>query len=289
MVFVENAILGVALFEIFHDVQYLAIVWLYNCRRVNATPDLGKFMKFLFRRGPGMLALYVGLVFAYGLYGFAHNSSTHDDALQRTLMGLIWASTILHYYYDGFIWKVREKSTRAGLGLSVGAGPARAPQFAHTEWTHLLKCAPLLFVVGWLVFGELSETAFAPKDNQAAVSQLVAQFEREQNIAAAVPDNLNAQGRAAVSLAKYGYQQEAIELLKSALQRNPTFAEGNLTLGDIHLQRRELDQAAACYEAASAHARKANHRAVADEKLREIQILKRDPTRQMSSPGKSAS
>ena len=61
MVFVENAILGVALFEIFHDVQYLAIVWLYNCRRVKASPDLGAFMKFLFRRGPGMLLVYVVL------------------------------------------------------------------------------------------------------------------------------------------------------------------------------------------------------------------------------------
>ena len=76
MVFVENPILGVAFFEIFHDVQYLAIVWLYNCRRVNATSDLGGFMKFLFRRGPGMLSLYVGLVFVYGIYGFVHNRST---------------------------------------------------------------------------------------------------------------------------------------------------------------------------------------------------------------------
>ena len=125
MVFVDNPILGVAFFEIFHDVQYLAIVWLYNCRRVNATSDLGGFMKFLFRRGPGMLSLYVGLVFAYGIYGFVHNRTTQDDVLQRTLLGLVWASTILHYYYDGFIWKVREKSTRLGLGLTAAGGSAR--------------------------------------------------------------------------------------------------------------------------------------------------------------------
>jgi hypothetical protein len=289
MVFVENAILGVALFEIFHDVQYLAIVWLYNCRRVNATPDLGKFMKFLFRRGPGMLALYVGLVFAYGIYGFAHNRSTHDDAVQRTLMGLIWASTILHYYYDGFIWKVREKSTRVGLGLSTGDGPTRAPQIAHPEWIHLLKCAPLLFVVGWLAFGEISETAFVPKNNEEAESRLVAQFERDQNIAAAVPDNLNAQGRAAVSLAKYGFQQEAIDLLKNTLKRSPSFAEANLTLGDIHLQRGELDDAAACYEAASAHAKKANYRDLAGQKLEETRRLKQQPKSQKPATAKSAS
>jgi len=275
MVFVDNAILGVALFEIFHDVQYLAIVWLYNCRRVSATPDLGAFMKFLFRRGPGMLSLYLGLVIAYGLYGFAHNSSTHDDALQRTLLGLVWASTILHYYYDGFIWKVREKATRVGLGLSAGDGPARMPQIYQRQGLHLLKRAPLLFVVGWLAFGELSETVFAPQDNEARESTLVAQFERELNIADAVPDNLNAQGRAAVSLAKYGYQQEAIELLEDVLKRYPTFAEANLTLGDIHLQRGELDKAAACYEAGSVKSKNESHRDVANQKLVEIDHLRR--------------
>lgn len=272
MVYVENAILGVALFEIFHDVQYLAIVWLYNCRRVHATPDLGAFMKFMFRRGPGMLSLYVGLVFAYGLYGFAHNRSTHDDAVQRTLMGLVWASTILHYYYDGFIWKVREKSTRVGLGLSAGDGPTRAPRFGGGEWIHLLKCAPLLVVVGWLGFGELSESVFAPQDSEARESLLVAQFERDQNVAEAVPDDLQAQRRAAASLVKYGWQQEALDLLESVLQRHPTFASGRLLLGDIHLQRKELDKAAACYEATCAQSKMKDERLVASHKLGEIYL-----------------
>jgi len=272
MVYVENAILGVALFEIFHDVQYLAIVWLYNCRRVNATPDLGAFMKFMFRRGPGMLSLYVGLVFAYGLYGFVHNRSTHDDALQRTLMGLVWASTILHYYYDGFIWKVREKSTRVGLGLSGGDGPTRAPLLGQGEWIHLLKCAPLLFVVGWLAFGELSESVFAPQDDAAREAMLVAQFEREQNIAEAVPDNLGAQARAAASLAKYGWQQEALDLLQNVVKRHPTFGDGYLMLGHLHLQRGELDKAAGCFEATCASAKTKDERALANHRAGEVYL-----------------
>jgi hypothetical protein len=272
MVYVENAILGVALFEIFHDVQYLAIVWLYNCRRVHATADLGAFMKFMFRRGPGMLSLYIGLVFAYGIYGFVHNRATHDDALQRTLMGLVWASTILHYYYDGFIWKVREKSTRVGLGLSVGDGPTRAPLVGRGEWIHLLKCAPLLFVVGWLSFGELSESAFAPQDDAARESMLVAQFEREQNIAEAVPDNLGAQARAAASLAKYGWQQEAFDLLQHVVERHPSFADGYLMLGNLYLRRGELDKAAACFEATCANAKTKDERVLANHKAGEIYL-----------------
>jgi hypothetical protein len=272
MVYVENPILGVALFEIFHDVQYLAIVWLYNCRRVNATPDLSAFMKFLFRRGPGMLSLYVGLVFAYGLYGFAHNRSTHDDAVQRTLLGLVWASTILHYYYDGFIWKVREKSTRLGLGLTAGDGPARVPQRARGEWIHLLKCSPLLVAVGWLSFGELSESTFVPADKLDRAMVLGTQIVRVQNIAAAVPGNLNAQRRAATVLANFGWQQEAIDLLQNALQRHPTFADGHRLLGDLHLQRGELDKAAVCFEATCAHAKTKDERVLANHKLGEVYL-----------------
>jgi len=29
----------------------------------------------------------------------------------------VTASTLLHFYYDGFIWKVRERSTRSLAGL----------------------------------------------------------------------------------------------------------------------------------------------------------------------------
>jgi hypothetical protein len=272
MVFVENAILGVALFEIFHDVQYLTIVWLYNCRRVNATADLGRFMKFLFRRGPGMLSLYIGLVLAYGLYGFVHGRSTHDDAIQRTLLGLGWASTILHYYYDGFIWKVREKTTRVGLGLSAAEGSLRAVPVARGEGLHLLKIAPLLLVVAWLAIGEVSVLAHTPQGEDASESALLAHFERDQNIAAAVPDNLPAQARAAASLAKYGWQQEGLDLMRDLLARHPGFAGADLVSGDIDLARNELEKAAHCYEVSHANARTKAERVIATHKLGEVYV-----------------
>ena len=48
MCFVENLILGIALFDICHDVQYLAIVWLYNCRQVKSASPASGFMRYLF-------------------------------------------------------------------------------------------------------------------------------------------------------------------------------------------------------------------------------------------------
>jgi hypothetical protein len=272
MVFVENAILGVAFFEIFHDVQYLAIVWLYNCRRVHATADLGGFMKFLFRRGSGMMLLYVGLVFTYGIYGFVHNRSTADDIFQRTLLGLVWASTILHYYYDGFIWKVREKSTRLGLGLNAAGNSQRVPQRDRGEWIHLLKCASLLFVIGWLAFGEISEAAFTPANKSDQAMVVNDYISRTQNIAAAVPGNLHAQQHAATVLANFGMEQEAINLLHTVLERHPSFADGQFLLGDLHNRRKEFDLAATCFEAAAKTARKKEVRAFAHHKLGEVYL-----------------
>jgi tetratricopeptide (TPR) repeat protein len=136
------------------------------------------------------------------------------------------------------------------------------------EGLHLLKCAPLLFVVGWLAFGEVSESAFAPQDE----STLVAQFEREQNIAAAVPDNLGAQARAAASLAKYGLQQEALDLLENVVERHPTFGDGYLMLGHLHLERGELDKAADCFEATCANAKTKDERVLANHKVGEVYL-----------------
>jgi len=115
---VENLLVGLVLFEIFHDVQYLAIVWIYNRRRVETDVAIGRFTRFLFRDRRALIVLYVGLVFAYGALSFvpAIPGSTVSALFTATLA----ASTLLHFYFDSFIWKVREKPTRAALGLAGG-------------------------------------------------------------------------------------------------------------------------------------------------------------------------
>ena len=35
---VSNMLVGIALFEVFHDVQYLTIVWIFNLNRVDRNP-----------------------------------------------------------------------------------------------------------------------------------------------------------------------------------------------------------------------------------------------------------
>ena len=63
---VGNMLVGIALFEVFHDVQYLAIVWIYNRRRVETDAHVGAFTRYVFRDRWTLIVLYIGMVFAYG-------------------------------------------------------------------------------------------------------------------------------------------------------------------------------------------------------------------------------
>src|SRR5438067_12142205 len=78
------------------------------------------------------MGLYVGLIFDYGGLGY-FKSSIGTDAVKRILTGVVTASALLHFYYDGFIWKVREKSTRQSLGISGGTADASTRAFL-TSW-----------------------------------------------------------------------------------------------------------------------------------------------------------
>lgn len=51
------------------------------------------------------------------------------SSVQTVLTGLFVASGLLHFYYDGFIWRIRESKTRSALGVtsdSESEGPAGA-------------------------------------------------------------------------------------------------------------------------------------------------------------------
>src|SRR5207302_6309909 len=125
---VANILVGIALFEVFHDVQYLSLVWIYNRNRVEKDSSIGGFMRFLFRRSGSLVGLYVGLIFAYGALGY-FKSSIGIETVKRMLTGVVTASALLHFYYDGFIWKVREKSTRQSLGIGGGTADVATNNF----------------------------------------------------------------------------------------------------------------------------------------------------------------
>ncbi len=148
-VFTTDVLLGLVLFEVFHDVQYLAIVWLFNRRRVTADPQVGGFTRFLFRRSWGLLALYVGLCLAYGGFLPLSQQWHGSDLLTAALASVVMTSALLHYYFDGFLWKVREHDTRTGLGLQAQAG-ATTPRIPRhgLKWLALVVPAAVMWSLG---------------------------------------------------------------------------------------------------------------------------------------------
>jgi hypothetical protein len=85
--------------NLFHAVQYLALVWAMEKRRIMSRLRVSE--------GPRgklvALALFLGAVFAYGL------GAELLDADFRTLWAITIVVSLMHFWYDGFIWSVGKK------------------------------------------------------------------------------------------------------------------------------------------------------------------------------------
>src|SRR2546422_999997 len=96
---VASILVGIALFEVFHDVQYLSLVWIYNRNRVEKDSSIGGFMRFVFRRSGSLIGLYIGLVFAYGSSGYLNSHIGVDTGKKNPPR--VWAALgFLHFYFN---------------------------------------------------------------------------------------------------------------------------------------------------------------------------------------------
>lgn len=120
-----DLLLGLAIWEVFHDLQYFAITWLHGQRLVAKGEGDTRFMRFLFRSRWPLIALYVAAIAGYGaLNFFIVTRTTPGDGWHAALMAFVFTSTALHYDYDSFLWKVRQRRTRSGLGIEREAAAA---------------------------------------------------------------------------------------------------------------------------------------------------------------------
>src|SRR2546423_13317346 len=215
---VQNILVGIALFEVFHDVQYLAIVWIYNRARVERDESIGGFMRFVFRRSGSLIGVYVGLVLAYGSIALT-TSGVSIEAIKHLLIGIVTASALLHFYYDGFILKVRETQTRAMLGID-GSGVSTLP--APRSWPpwirHGLRWAALVIPVGALCAAQLG-------------GRVVPALERTAKVAEIIPRDAQAQVDYGKALHKAGRVEEAIGKYDLALKQDPALGEAEFFLG----------------------------------------------------------
>jgi tetratricopeptide (TPR) repeat protein len=227
---VANILVGIALFEVFHDVQYLSLVWIYNRNRVEKDSNIGGFMRFVFRRSGSLIGLYVGLVFAYGSLSY-FNAHLGLETVKRILTGVVTASTLLHFYYDGFIWKVRERSTRQSLGLSGGTEDLSLGGILPSWAWHGLK---------WVAVFVLPLTALWFWQTHLSMPEL----QRRAWLAADVPNGAKQHFDYGFVLQKDGRWEEAEQEYKMALRFNPADAKSHVNLAAVLTPQAKFDEAA---------------------------------------------
>lgn len=234
---VQNILVGIALFEVFHDVQYLAIVWIYNRTRVERDESIRGFMRFVFRRSGSLIGVYVGLVFAYGAIALTTSGVT-VEVIKHVLIGVVTASALLHFYYDGFIWKVRETQTRNMLGIdSSGVASLPAPRTWPAWVRHGLRWAMLIVPVAALCAAQLGGRA-------------VPALERTAKVAEVLPNDPQAQLNYGKALHEAGQLQEAIAKYEFAISRNPKLAEAEYYLGLAWWYAKDPDKSIVHYQRA---------------------------------------
>lgn len=214
----SNLLVGAAMFEIFHDVQYLAIVWMFNRRRVEQQAGVSRFVGFLFRRSGALVGCYVGLCFAFGSLKFFEGVAT--GATRNILIAFLATSGLLHFYYDGFIWKIRDASTRQSLDLDPSKGdPSKGASLNVPATVHALKWAAFLLPVLWLAKIELR---VRPDE-----------VSRWLQLTQSMPDSRAAHVEAARLLAEKGDDSKACLLLHRAVMLAPDDLQTRLTLARL--------------------------------------------------------
>jgi Flp pilus assembly protein TadD len=232
---VSNVLAGIALFEVFHDVQYLSLVWIYNRNRVEKDSSIGGFMRFVFRRSGSLVGLYIGLVFAYGSLGYL-STRLEIETIKRALTGVVAASGLLHFYYDGFIWKVRERSTRQSLGLAGGITPSAATNNLLPTWmSHGLKWVAV-FVIPLAALWIGQTRGPAPEAQRAAW------------VVADLPVGATQHIDYAGALAKAGRMNESIEQYRIGLGFDPNDGKAHYSLATLLLAQSKVDEAASHIE-----------------------------------------
>jgi Tfp pilus assembly protein PilF len=222
----ERPLMGLALFESWHDVQYLAIVWMFNLSRTRQSPEAGAFIRFLFRPRVWLVLVYVAICLAFG-------SITHawalfkDDRIIRVVASLVTATGMLHYYMDSFIWKIREKETSQALGVQATSAPTRGLSLVPAWASH--GAMWLLFVV--------PATLFFVVESRGSVTP---QLQIYEDVADAFPNSPMAHYQFGRELQDMGRFREARTQYEAALSTAPDMLPAHIYLGVLLSDQQEL-------------------------------------------------
>ncbi len=238
MVNLHNLLLGVLLFELFHAIEYLALTRYYGGRRLALGREMAWYAKFFFGWGAVGLVLYLAATAMYGLPAFwAAISPTWVEydvtasRLLKTVYALVAASTLLHYYFDSFIWQLRARDVREVLTLP-DADPGLG--IAWSLWERV----PHVFKWGVLLLFPVIAIGALQRSGRSDAEQASA------NLAEVVPMSWQAHARWGSELLAQGRLVEAVEQLQEATNLVPTTAAPYCEFGRTLRQVGRFDEAA---------------------------------------------
>jgi len=225
------------MFEIYHAVQYDAIVWIYNRRLFHRAGERFGPLGFMFRDRWAMLGIYLAAIGAYGsIRYFTVDASEYvfrggsQDAHQW-LVAMFVTSSILHFYFDGFIWKVSERKTQENLvdgEVRAGVAERVVPGLLHSS-----KWAVLLLIAGGLLYAETT----GQEDQEERKAK------RLQALTALTPDLPECQALLGRDALSRGNALAAIKHAKKALSLRPHSHFAHADLGLAYMLAGQLEEA----------------------------------------------
>jgi tetratricopeptide (TPR) repeat protein len=144
-VFIHSILIGVVVFEIFHAIQYYGIVWAFHQKSLTKYAESIKRLPVKLTKLLMIIGVAV-LILAIGGLRYRQEGLHADLAIKNLIIAFLATCTLMHYYFDGFIWKVHEKENQSAIDTKVKVGKeAVVPFIKHAaKWS--LFVLPLLFL-----------------------------------------------------------------------------------------------------------------------------------------------
>jgi hypothetical protein len=170
---VGHMLIGLALFEVFHDLQYLSLVWWVGRKR-SADGAGGAPARLLYQRGPLSVLVYV---IACALYGGLGAPGVAGSTLHQLGIGLLAASQLLHFYFDGFIWRLQAAENSTWMK----SGEVKQTAHASRSLVWVVPLVAVLLFCGWIEGGtSLSDRERIVALSDAVPQSILAQMQRAQ-------------------------------------------------------------------------------------------------------------
>lgn len=227
---IRDLTIGYAAFAVFHDIQYFAIVWIYNNSLVKRGQTSVLLRKFFTVRSLPIIGAYVLVSFAYGSINALEGFFRSDTAL-TIIQVFVISSTILHYYFDGFIWKLRQKKNQENLGIS-GPEAVELASPVHRAGSYLREGARQVsyFVVPVMLLALVQ-------------SQATADLSVARRFVELFPDLSAAHNKLGIYFVQQGDTAKAKQEFEAAIELDPRAHDPHRNLGLIYAGQGDLDKA----------------------------------------------